>query len=207
MLKKGFSLWGGLVWAEKNSLFRKLKTLSFVKNLSNCTRKPPFCTNLKPSICTSLSFLSSNTKCFYKPKAFYLHKPFRIAIPSNSFLPSASHSHPAITLLSAKNTAILFISALNPYAVTPERRTDSKPFRRCFVGKTGFDMSCRKFLQSYFRQSFESSPESRGSQTSGVLLVLFVHAKSTKNVSFAGSFEVLQTSNQPTAVTFSHRNN
>ena len=145
MLKKGFSLWGGLVWAEKNSLFRKLKTLSFVKNLSNCTRKPPFCTNLKPSICTSLSFLSSNTKCFYKPKAFYLHKPFRIAIPSNSFLPSASHSHPAITLLSAKNTAILFISALNPYAVTPERRTDSKPFRRRFARKTGFG-SCRRKL-------------------------------------------------------------
>ncbi len=38
-------------------------------------------------------------------------------------------------------------------------------------------------------------------------LVLFAHAKSTKNVPFAGSFEVLQTSNQHTAVTSSHRNN
>ena len=36
-------------------------------------------------------------------------------------------------------------------------------------------------MQNHFRQSFESSPESRGSQTSGVLLVLFVQAKSTKN--------------------------
>ena len=42
-------------------------------------------------------------------------------------------------------------------------------------------MSRRQFLQNHFRQSFESSPESRGSQTSGVLLVLFVQAKSTKN--------------------------
>ena len=38
-------------------------------------------------------------------------------------------------------------------------------------------MSRLKALQNLFRQSFESSPESRGSQTSGVLLVLFVHAK------------------------------
>ena len=86
-------------------------------------------------------------------------------------------------------------------------RTDSKPLCRRFAGKTGFDMSRRKTLQNHFRQSFESFPESRGSQTSGVLLVLFVQAKSTKNVSFAGSSEVLQTSIQPTAVTFSHRNN
>ena len=35
-------------------------------------------------------------------------------------------------------------------------RTDSKPFRRRFAGKTGFGRSCRKALQSYFRQSFES---------------------------------------------------
>ena len=36
----------------------------------------------------------------------------------------------------------------------------------------------------------------------------FLHnAKSTKTVSFAGSFKVLQTSKQRTAVTFSHRNN
>ena len=35
-------------------------------------------------------------------------------------------------------------------------RTDSKPFRRRFAGKAGFGRSRRKFLQSYFRQSFES---------------------------------------------------
>ena len=59
-------------------------------------------------------------------------------------------------------------------------RTDSKPFRRRFVGKTGFGTSHRRFLPNKFRQSFESSPESRGSQTSGVLLVLFVQAKRIK---------------------------
>ena len=86
-------------------------------------------------------------------------------------------------------------------------RTDSKPLRRRFAGKTGFGTSRRKALQNLFRQSFESSPESRGSQTSGVLLVLFVQAKSTKNVPFAGSSEVSQTSNQHTAAAASRCNN
>ena len=52
-------------------------------------------------------------------------------------------------------------------------RTDSKPLRRRFVGKTGFGRSRRTTLQNNFRQSFESSPESRGSQTSGVLFGSF----------------------------------
>ena len=56
-------------------------------------------------------------------------------------------------------------------------------------------------------RALNRSPESRGSQTSGVLLVLFVQAKSTKNVPFAGSSEVLQTSKQRTAAAASHRNN
>ena len=41
------------------------------------------------------------------------------------------------------------------------------------MGKTGFDTCRRKALQNLFRQSFESSPESRGSQTSGVLFGSF----------------------------------
>ena len=92
---------------------------------------------------------------FFEPKAFLLHKPF-FTIPSNPFLPSIFHSHPAITYCPPKNDAVLVISALNPYAVTPEPRTDSKPFRRRFVRKTGFGSCCRKLLQNHFRQSFES---------------------------------------------------
>jgi hypothetical protein len=41
-------------------------------------------------------------------------------------------------------------------AVHSPFRTDSKPLRRRFAGKTGFDMSRRKTLQTHFRQSFES---------------------------------------------------
>ena len=118
--------------------------------------KAAFFTNHKPFFCTSPSLSLSKATLFH-------HKRRKFA--------------PSHNLLFAKNTAILLSSALNPYAVTPEPRTDSKPFRRHFVGKTGFGTSRRKFLQNHFRQSFESSPESRGSQTSGVLPVLFVQAK------------------------------
>ena len=60
-------------------------------------------------------------------------------------------------------------------------------------------------MQTHFRQSFESSPESRGSQTSGVLFGYFLHdAKSDNPYSFAGSSEVLQTSNQHIQTTNSH---
>ena len=148
---------------RKIRLFRKLKTFLFVENLSKCTQKQPFCTNLKLSFYTSFSFLSSKISRFHKPKTFHLNKPFVailksppffepkafhlhrpfFTIPSNPFLPSISHSHPAITYCPPKNDAVLFIFALNPHAVTPEPRTDSKPFRRRFVRKTGFG-SCRQ---------------------------------------------------------------
>ena len=90
-------------------------------------------------------------------------------------------------------------SALNPYAVTPEPRTDSKPFRRRFVRKTGFGSCRRKFLQDYFRQSFESSPGVQRVATLGVFLRYFLHAaKSTNPFPLRESFEVFQTSNQLT---------
>ena len=62
-------------------------------------------------------------------------------------------------------------------ALQPPFRTDSKPLRRRFAGKTGCGTSRRKFLQNHFRQSFESSPESRGSQTLVCFLVLFAQRK------------------------------
>ena len=133
------------------------------------------------------------TKRFSFTQAFP-YCPFR----KKPFPPSISHLHPAITYCPLKNDAVLVISALTPYAVTPEPRTDSKPFRRRFVRKNGFGSCRRNLLQQYFRQSFESSPESRGSQTSGVLLVLFVQAKRIKPFPLRESSEVLRTSNQRT---------
>ena len=136
------------------------------------------------------TFLTALESCLFpQAKSLSFSKTFSYRYPKQPFsTTSTAHSCPAITYCPLKNNAVLLMSALNPYAVTPERRTDSKPFCRRFADKTGFDMSRRKFLQNHFRQSFESSPESRGSQTSGVLLVLFVQAKSTKNRSLSGNF-------------------
>ena len=96
---------------------------------------------------------------FHKPSFSVLkHHPF-LQTKSFSFvqaLPYRSPKQPFSTLhlpflpshnlLFAKNKAVLLIFALTPYAVTPERRTDSKPFRRRLVRKTGFGSCRRKIL-------------------------------------------------------------
>jgi hypothetical protein len=154
----------------------------------------------------------SSKAAFSRTKTFLLHKPFLDLLSKATLFRPPPPIRTTLNLLFAKNTAVLLLSALNPYAVKPECRTDSNHCRRCSEHYS-FPLSrlpdeCRSFSQkNRIDRRFESSPESRGSQTSGVLLVLFVHAKSTKNVPFAGSSEVLQTSNQHTAVTSSHRNN
>ena len=54
---------------RKNFQFSQTKSFSFAESFANCPQKPPF----------------------YVQKAFLLHKPFLVAIQSNSFPPSASH--------------------------------------------------------------------------------------------------------------------
>ena len=98
-----------------------------------------------------------------------------------SILPAAALFCPAITYCPQKHTAILLQFALNPHAVTPEPRTDSKPFRHRFVRKTGFGSCRRKYLQKYFRQSFESSPGVQRVATLGVFLRYFLHAAKSTN--------------------------
>ena len=107
-------------------------------------------------------------------------------------------------LLSEKQSPTQAVSRLN--SQYNKRFMVNKSVILMFCCKKERCRSCDSTSQTHFRQSFESSPESRGSQTSGVLPVLFVQAKSTKNVPFAGSSEVLQTSNQHTAAAASDRN-
>ena len=65
-------------------------------------------------------------------------------------------------------------------------------------GATGYMMNVGHFRQNHVSSGdLNRSPESRGSQTSGVLPILFVQAKRI-NPFLAGSFEVLQTSKQRT---------
>ena len=193
-------------------------------------KKQPFSAKQKFSICRKLYGLHS--KPFSQTKSFLFTESLRTALKNRFFpykkpfihtnlalLPSKAtlfHPPPPIStplnLLFAKNTAVLLISALNPYAVKPERRTDSNHCRRCpencsFQHSRLLDER-RSFSQKHrIDRRFESSPESRGSQTSGVLFGSFRTREKNKTVPFAGSFKVLQTSKQHTAVTSSHRNN
>ena len=106
----------------KHQTFLQTKNFPFEQAFSCYSQKPAFFCAKSLSIWTNLSLLSSKATLFH-------HKRHPFA--------------PSHNLLSAKNMTILFISALTPYAVTSEPRTDSKPFRRRFVRKTGFG-SCRR---------------------------------------------------------------
>ena len=108
-------------------------------------KKPPFPQKrflLQKTFLTALeSYLFPHAKSFSFSKNFLYRHPKQFFFTSNT-----ANSHPAITYCLPKNTAVLLQSALTPYAVTPERRTDSKPFRCRFVRKTGFDTCRRKTL-------------------------------------------------------------
>ena len=178
------------------------------------------------SLCAEKVFSLSDSLVWAENASFFANqKPF-IRTNRSLFPPKATLFHPPppistpLNLLFAKNTAVLLISALNPYAVKPEHRTDSNHCRRypeyCSFSQNRLPDECRSFQKkSRIDRRFESSPESRGSQTSGVLLVLFVHAKRINSFPSQGalrfcksristpqelkpfeSFEVLQTSKQ-----------
>ncbi len=152
-------------------------------------------------------------KCFWFAKKLAFSAHTRLSDKEKTFFSAQRHRLRTTPKLTSSHTfhprqLTVSLQYNNPFsknlslasAVQLPFRTDSKPFRRRFVGKTGFGTCRRNFLQSYFRQSFESSPESRGSQTSGVLFGYFLHdAKSDTSFSLAGSSEVLQTSEQRTA--------
>ena len=78
------------------------------------------------------------------------------------------------------------------------------PGKVAIPGTAGYMMNAGHFSENFVSSGdLNRSPESRGSQTSGVLLVLFVQAKRIKPFPF-GKFEVFQTSIQPTQTTTSH---
>ena len=125
-------------------------------------------------VCEKGSFFSP-CKANRKRKAFFSAQRHRLRTAPKLTSSHKFHLRKPTVSLHYNNSFSKNISLAS--AVQLPFRTDSKPLCRRFAGKTGFDMSRRKTLQNHFRQSFESSPESRGSQTSGVLLVLFVQAK------------------------------
>ena len=190
--------------------FSHTKRIPFTESFTLCSQKPLVFATKTPLIRT----------IFYccKSRLFYLQKPI-FCTNLSLFSSKATLFHPpspvrtTLNLLFAKNTTVLLISALTPYAVKPEPHTDSNHCRRypknCSFLRCRLPDERRTFQKkSRIDRRFESSPESRGSQTSGVLFGSFCTTqKARKNVPFPGSSEVLQTSNQRTAMAASRRNN
>ena len=137
-----------------------------------------FSANQKVFFCTKLSLLLSKATLFHPPP------PIRTTL----------------NLLFAKTAAILLISALilccKAGASHRFKSLPAIPGKVAAFRKTGYLMNA-----DHFRSNHVSTGDlNRGRRTeSRVLFGYFLHdAKSDTSFSLAGSFEVLQTSNQPT---------
>ena len=132
---------------RKSRLFRKTKTVPCAENLSKCIRKPLISARQTPSFFHKSFFSVLERHPILQTKSISFAQSFLNYHPKQPFsTTNTANSHPAITYCPLKNTAVLLIFALNPHAVTPEPRTDSKPFRRRFVRKAGVGSCCRKTL-------------------------------------------------------------
>ncbi len=121
--------------------------------------KPPFYVQ-KPFFCTCLSSLSAKIPIFTNQKPCFCPNFFLFPPKTTLFHPPLPIP-PTLNLLSAKNTAVLLIFALTPYAVKPERRTDSNHCRRysenCSFLRCRLPDECRSFSQQLrFDRRFES---------------------------------------------------
>ncbi len=121
--------------------------------------------------------LSEVCKAFYKWKTFGLRKRTAFTVPAKlsdkekTFFSAQRHrlrTAPKLTCSNSFQISLATVSLLYTFSFSKNIslasvvqlpfRTDSKPLRRRFAGKTGFGRSRRKFLQNHFRQSFESLP-------------------------------------------------
>mgnify|MGYP004731319325 FL=1 len=135
------------------------------------------CSNERCFSCENERLLRVKRKAFCKWKTFGLRKRAVFsahAKPLDKEKPFSAYKKfqlPTATKLTRSNPFRISLATVslhynNPFsknislalAVQLPFRTDSKPFRRRFAGKTGFDTCRRKSLQNHFRQSFESLP-------------------------------------------------
>ena len=113
--------------------------------------------------------LSANGNFFDSRKRAVFSAPAKLSDKEKTFFSAQRHRLRTATKLTSSYTFHLrqptvSLQYNNPFsknislasALQLSFRTDSKPFRRRFVGKTGFGTSRRKALQTHFRQSFES---------------------------------------------------
>ena len=145
-LRNSFSLSVSFAWAKKTPFsriknfisrkrcelhskpFLRIKT-SFARAFLRCSQKIPIFTNQKPF------FAQTFTNCPQKPpflrtKSLLFAQTFTCCYPKQLFSPLRLPFQHPLTYCPQKNTAVLLISALTPFAVKPECRTDSNHCRR-----------------------------------------------------------------------------
>ena len=229
--EKCFSLSDSLAWAKKTALFRKpkgfclQKALRFaLKNLSFSQPKhrlfEPLFTVLKnrlfyvqkPFFCTSLSLLVSKTAHFHKPKALLLPKSFLIYYPKQPFSTLRFPFQRPLTYC-LQRIQLFFWCSLNSLRCKAGTSHRFKSLPAIPGNIVAFRLAGYLMNTGYFSKNLVSTGDLNRPRSPEVrkplvcFLVLFAQCKKNKPVPFPGTSEVLQTSNQPTAVTFSHRNN
>ena len=193
----------------KKCLYREPKSFSLAESFTNFTQSRFYAQKLLlhvPFFAVRKYFQFLQTKSFsfaqtflLPPKATLFHPP--LPIPT------------ILNLLSTKNTAVLLQSALilcckagasHRFKSLPAIPGEVAAFR-----KTGYLMMAAYFSENHVSTgdlNRPRSPEVR--KPLACFLILFARRKkNVKTSPFRESFEVLQTSIQPTAVTSSHRNN
>ena len=108
--------------------FLRTKT-SFARTFLRCPQKTPIFTNQKFFFCRKLYELSSKAAFFTYKKPF-IRTNLSLFPPKITLFCPPPPIRTTLNLLFAKNAAVLLLSALTPYAVKPERRTDSNHCRR-----------------------------------------------------------------------------
>ena len=152
---------------RKIGLFRKSKNVSFTENLPKRSQKRHSSANQTLFIYTSLSLLP---------------------IQKKPFPPSISHLHPAITYCPLKNDAALVISALTPYAVTPNLAPIQSLFATVLCEKPVSARAVGSISKSIFDRALNRPRESRGPQPSACFCGTFcTPQKVPKNVPLQGA--------------------
>ena len=155
---------------------------------------------------------SQKIPIFTNQKSFFYTNPSLIAIQSNSFPPSASHSHHPLTYC-LQRMQPFFCCSLNSLrckagASHRFKSLPAIPGEVAAFRKTGYLM-----ITGHFRKNTVSTGDLNRPRSPEVrkplvcFLVLFAQRKKHEKRSFPGSSEVLQTSNQHTTTAASHRNN
>ena len=114
---------------RKKFPFSQTKSFLFTESLRTALKSCPF-TYKSSSFAQAFPCRFQKPPIFLQTKSFSFAQTFPYYYPKQPFSTLRFPFQRPLTYCLQKNTALLFHFALNPYAVKPERRTDSNHCRR-----------------------------------------------------------------------------